>query len=138
MRINIHLCHLSDALTLGVWVAGGQERTIGEMEKVNFGTDPYLSRQSDASITSDAYQTPQHWEFGQAVDREGQLLLHQGESTFTSDACQMPRHWEFWRSVDGKGRLILHQGLDAKVGLWDQPSLLMPIGRLDIGSLDGR
>jgi hypothetical protein len=46
------------------------------MEKVNFGTDPYLSRLLDILITYDARWMPRHWEFGWPVDGEVQLLLH--------------------------------------------------------------
>ncbi len=40
--------------------------------------------------------------------------------------------------MDGTGRLILHRGLDGNGQLWDRPSLLTPVGCLDIRSLGGR
>ncbi len=40
--------------------------------------------------------------------------------------------------MDGTGQLILWWGLDGKGQLWDRPSLLMPIGFLNIVSLGGR
>jgi hypothetical protein len=56
-------------------------RGLRQTEKVNFGTDPYLSRPSNTLTTSDALfacQMPQHQEFGWTVDGEGPLLTHQG------------------------------------------------------------